>query len=584
MRVVVLGGYGVFGSRLCRLLARDGHAVWIAGRRRDRAAALARDLGPNAYALVVDRTGDPDAALAVDPDVIVDAAGPFGTYADLGDPYRVARLCVRHGIDYLDLSDDAGFTAGIAVLDAEARSAGCRVLSGASSVPGLSSAAVAELSRGMTSILRIDGAILPGNRAPRGASVIAGIVAQLGRPLRVWHGGRWREERAWGAARRIALAPDLVRRGRMIAVPDLALFPSAFGARSVTFHAGLELRALDLGLRVLAAIRRVWPFAVTPGRAAALRRLAALTEPFGSDRGGMRVAVVGTLPDAPSPVEREWRLVVEGGDGPFVPGVVCRAVLRRLERDPGSMPPGARPAIAAVSLAEAEAAMADLAARTDRRARAHPALFQTVLGPHWDGLPPALRALDDVHDQETFTGAARVVRGRTWRARLVAAVFGFPPAGDDVPVQVTKTRVETPRGPAETWERRFGPHAFRSRLAAGDATDRVTGQIEERFGPFAFDLALSPEGTGLRWTLLRGRCLGCPLPAWLLPKTDTREGVDGGVFRFDVALFAPLGGGLIVRYEGWLRPDADRDGQRAANGSHPGQTNRPRSERLQAGR
>ncbi|MFV0409911.1 MAG: NAD-dependent epimerase/dehydratase family protein [Paracoccus sp. (in: a-proteobacteria)] len=32
MKVLVIGGYGVFGSRLARLLLRDGHRVTIAGR------------------------------------------------------------------------------------------------------------------------------------------------------------------------------------------------------------------------------------------------------------------------------------------------------------------------------------------------------------------------------------------------------------------------------------------------------------------------------------------------------------------------------------------------------------------------
>ena len=43
MRVAVVGGYGVFGERLCRLLARDGHEVIVCGRDSDKAAALAAE-------------------------------------------------------------------------------------------------------------------------------------------------------------------------------------------------------------------------------------------------------------------------------------------------------------------------------------------------------------------------------------------------------------------------------------------------------------------------------------------------------------------------------------------------------------
>jgi saccharopine dehydrogenase-like NADP-dependent oxidoreductase len=58
------------------------------------------------------------------PDAVVDAAGPFQAYRN--DPYCVARFCISHGISYLDLSDDAAFTAGISGLnEAAARCQAC---------------------------------------------------------------------------------------------------------------------------------------------------------------------------------------------------------------------------------------------------------------------------------------------------------------------------------------------------------------------------------------------------------------------------------------------------------------------------
>ena len=50
----------------------------------------------------------------------------------------------------------------------------------------------------------------------------------------------------------------------------------------------------------------------------------------------------------------------------------------------------------------------------------------------------------------------------------------------------------------------------------------------------------------------RGWLAGIPLPAFLLPKAQIREYDEGGAFHFDVALHAPLTGGLIVRYLGVL--------------------------------
>ena len=134
---------------------------------------------------------------------MIDAAGPFQTYGE--DPYRVARAAVRAGCHSLDLADDAGFVAGIARLDAEARAAGVSVISGASSVPAISAAALDELTRGLDSVSVVGSAILPGNRAPRGLSVVRAIAGQAGQPLDLWRGGRWERARAWGGLRRFSL-------------------------------------------------------------------------------------------------------------------------------------------------------------------------------------------------------------------------------------------------------------------------------------------------------------------------------------------------------------------------------------------
>lgn len=538
MKVVVVGGYGVFGSRLAELLVRDGHDVVIAGRSLDRAARLAARL--RCTALAVDVRADPRPVFAVSPQVVVDAAGPFQAYG--ADPYCVPRLCVEYGVDYLDLSDDAAFTRGLAVLDAEARAAGRRLLSGVSSVPGISSAIAADLARDFAEVLLIDTAILPGNRAPRGASVIASIVGQLGTTSRAWRGGRWREQRCWTDPRRIRLGPDLVRTARCIEVPDVQLFPAFFRARSVVFRAGLEVAILSAGMRLLGAMRRRWTMEVTPRRADLLRRFANLLLPFGTDRGGMRVAVVGRTRDGV--IEREWRLLAEGGHGPYIPAVAARALIRRLD----SVPPGARACLAEITRAELEQAMVELSVRTSVEERARPALFEAALADRWRELPRELQALHEVHDVESFSGMAAVTRGHSPVARLAAWLFGFPPATDAVPLTVTMRRTDG----GETWERNFGGRVLRSQLASAP----VAGRVRERFGPFTYELALDVVRDGLQLPVRRGWFLGIPLPRWLLPGSDSREYVQDGVFHFDVGLSAPLHGGLVVRYRGSLRSDA----------------------------
>ena len=446
MKVVVLGGYGVFGSRLAELLVRDGHNVVVAGRNLGKARALSEKLG--CAALAVDARREPAALFAASPDVVVDAAGPFQTYGH--DPYVIPRLCIEHGADYLDLSDDAAFTAGLEVLDDLARRARRRLLSGASSVPGLSSSIAADLCTGLDDILLIDTAILPGNRAPRGASVISSIVGQLGTSTRVWRGGTWRDQQCWSDARRIRLSADLERSGHFIEVPDILLFPAFFGARSVMFRAGMELGIMNVGMRGVGWLRQRWTFDITPRRAELFRRIANLLLPFGTDRGGMRVAVVGRK--GTEVVRREWRLIAEAGDGPYIPAVAVRAIVRRLEQ----LTPGARPCLAEAPRTEMEQAMADLAVSTVMDETPSPSLFQAVLADRWADLPPEVQSLHDVQDIESFSGKARVTRGSSTIARLSAWFFGFPSATDETPVRVIKDAHEARRNlGAELWRTGF---------------------------------------------------------------------------------------------------------------------------------
>lgn len=526
MRVLLLGGTGVFGSRLARLLVRDGHGVTIGARNLAAAQALAGELC--CAAVQMDRTGDLQALAGHE--VIVDAAGPFHAYGD--DPYRLARAAIAAGLHYLDLSDNSAFCAGIIALDAEASAAGLCVISGLSTVPALSSAAVRALA-GDAVPRMIDTAILPGNHSPRGLSVMTSILTQAGQPMQVWRGGTWTRARGWSDPQHYRLPGGLVRQAWQIEVPDLALFPGHFGADTVVFRAGLELGVMRYGLAAFAALRHALPIPVNRPVVRAFKLVADLLAPLGSGRGGMSVMVI---------VDQErrwWRLMAEHDDGPFIPAVAARALLRRAD-----LPVGARPALEAITLSEAEAAMADLRVKTERVAEPLVHIFPLVLGPAFDALPKAIRRTHQTADISRWRGQATVHRGTGLWSRLLGWVVGFPSEADQIPVEVTKS--VTDRG--ETWQRRFGQRQFRSHLAA------TQQGMTERFGPFTFLLRLRVDEGVLHYTVEAAWFRPLPLPRWLLPASESRESVKDGRFHFDVKLHAPLTGDLLVHYQGTLTP------------------------------
>lgn len=400
---------------------------------------------------------------------------------------------------------------------------------------------MAALSGDLSGIDVIDSAIIPGNRAPRGRSVVSAILSQVGTPLQVWRGGRWREMRCWSDRRVHSLSASIRRSAYVIGVPDLILFPQFFSARSVLFRAGLELSVMNVSLGILSRLRALGLFGTTRFITALAYYLSVALKPFGTDEGGMVVTVIGEKDK--QMIRRRWQLVATAGEGPFIPTVTARALLRRADH----IATGARPCLAEVSLAEIEDAMSDLSVETGNSEEPDITLFQSALAERWNELSPIARRTHCVRDMESFSGLASVERGGSPLARVAGWLFGFPEAGMDIPLTVTKTRTDK----GEMWERNFGGTVFRSRL-----TPSREYHFREQFGPFTFELELPVTDGTMYLSVRRGWFLGIPVPKFLLPSSDSREYVEDGVFRFDVGLSAPSGGGLIVRYRGTVSPDA----------------------------
>lgn len=540
MRVLIIGGSGVFGARLAGLLVTDGHDVTIAGRTQATLDATVVEHGGTA--LLLDRDASDLAERLMGYDVVIDGAGPWQAYAR---PH-VAQAAIRAGAHYLDLCDDADFTANISALDADAKAAGVAVISGVSSVPALSSAAATELAQGLTDIHLIESTILPGNRAPRGLSVMRAILAQAGRPLRFWHAGEWIYRPGWSTLEPVPLTTDTKslkpRRASLIGAPDLALFPSHFRTRSARFRAGLELPILHLGLWALAWLTRLKLIANLATFARPMRWLAARFEPFGTDEGGMVTRVLGFDADGQAH-DRRWTLIVSGGDGPTIPTIAGRVMVERLAE--GETAPGARPCMAEFPLTQAVAAMAELRATTVSTSAPIQPMFATMVD-GFDTLPAQTRALHDVLHARRWKGRARITRGTHPLARVVSWVFRFPKATPDTPAEVLMERTEQ----GETWTRTFDRDCFCSHLA------HRGGRSTERFGALKFELDLHVSGGDLHYPVKRGWALGIPIPSFLLPTSQATERVEDGRITFNVRLSAPIAG-LLVHYEGWLEAADD---------------------------
>lgn len=553
LRVLVLGGYGTFGGRLARLLCDEPRlTLLIAGRSLGKARAFAAALQARAAVEPVrmDRSGDVAAALAVlKPDLVVDASGPF---QDTGpEPYRLVEACIALKICYLDLADATAFVAGISGLDACARQTGVFALSGCSSFPALSFAALDALRPGFANIETVTAGIAPSPRARMGLNVVKAVCSYAGKKVPLIRDGKPTIGRGLidGIEKTIAppgCVPLRRRRFALADAPDLALLPQAIpGLQSAFTGAGTEPQILQRLLGRFAWLVRLGIVRSLSPLAPLFHRTSQLFA-FGEHRGGMFVAVTGKTADG-SALERSWHLTAEGDDGPFIPAMAAEAIIRGWLA--GTKPePGARPAAGAVTLADFEPLLARFAIRTGIRetsAVEHRSLYRRMLSSAWADLPPAVAAMHDGMETRTVEGRAKVERGTGLFARLTAAIIGFPAENADVPVSV---RFECDGG-RETWTRTFAGKSFRSIQSAGTGGDEHL--LAEDFGPFRVLIALVPESGRLRLTIRRWRFLGLPLPLFLAPGGDTFEEERDGRFRFHVEIKSPITG-LIVRYTGWL--------------------------------
>ncbi len=538
-RILIIGGYGGFGARLSRRLAFKGHVVLVGGRSARKAAAFAATID-GGEAIAIDRDGDVGAVLVnARPELVVDSAGPFQ-----GSGYQVPKACIALGIPYLDLADARDFVCGIGALDGAARTAGVAVASGASSVPALSGAVARHLADGLDRVTAVETALSASSRSSAGRSVAQAVLSYVGKPVRLWRGGRWQERSAWHELRKerysVTGAQPLSRLVALCDVPDLELLPEMLPGRpAITFRAGNESPAQMAALWLLSwPVRWGWLRSLT-GMGRWLLPLQRWVGRWSSDRSAMAMTLKGWR--GGRPVTRRWTIVAEQGDGPEIPTLAAELLAEDLLA--GRVPAGARNAADLLSLEQFEPRFARLAVRNETaELETGWPLYRRLLGEMFDRLPPAVRAMHEVHGDSGAAGEGEVRRGGGVIGRLIGAIVGFPPAGS-YPVHVEFLQ----RGDRERWIRHFGPHRFWSWFSIKD------GLLYERFGLLRFGFALPCDESSLRMRLMRWSAAGVPLPLFLAPRVDAREWQEGDRFRFDDRITMPLIGELI-HYSGWLRP------------------------------
>jgi hypothetical protein len=559
MKILIIGGYGTFGSRLSRLLANQSQlTLLIAGRSIKNAQSFCHELNNNLATILPLYFDRNDSQIesrlqSIQPDLVVDATGPFQSYGK--DPYRIVKACLATSINYLDLADASQFVKNIVQFDNQAKEKNIYVLSGVSSFPVLTAAVVRRLAKGLTTIHSIKGGIAPSPYADIGRNVIRAIASYSGQQMPLVRNGQLTVGYALTETMRYTISPPGYlplnnRRFSLVDVPDHQALRDLWpNIDSIWIGAGPIPEILHRLLNSLAWLVR-WRLIPSLSPLTLLFYRVIKVVRWGENRGGMFVSIQG-IGKQGQKIERSWHLLAEGDSGPFIPSMSIAAIVHRTLE--GKKPiNGARAATTDIDLEDYERLFEKHIIVTGQRELKNIndtelTLYQKLLDQAWYKLPQSLQRMHAYKTVTKVAGFAKVESGTSIASRFIAMLFRFPQAGEEVPVQV----VFQPKATGELWTRTFIDKSFSSWQTEGHG--RSDKLLNERFGPFTFGLALVVKSSKLYLIVRNWSFLGIPLPILLVPNGDSYEYDDNGRFCFNVEI-KHIFTGLIVRYTGWLEP------------------------------
>lgn len=339
--VLIVGGYGNFGSYIAKRLACEPTIqLVIAGRSLDKATAFCQSLDAvnQPVPVALDITHNlANSLAAINPHSVIHTSGPFQAQ----DAF-VARACIDQGCHYIDLADGKDFVTSITALDAAARDKGLLVVSGASSVPCLSSCLIDHYQGAFDPLTHVEYGITTAQKTNRGLATTAAVLSYAGAAFDTLIDGHMQKVYGWQNVHR----HDFNGLGKRFLgncdIPDLALFPARYpNLKTVRFYAGLEISVMHLGLWGLSWLRRLRLLPPLNRLAPFLLKSSFLFDHFGSDTSAFFMTLSG-MDQAGKPKQISFDLTARSGDGPFIPCMpavlLARALTNGTLHQTGAMP------------------------------------------------------------------------------------------------------------------------------------------------------------------------------------------------------------------------------------------------------
>lgn len=326
---MILGAAGNFGSKIVSNLVKANTRLVLAGRTKNSLELLESNikaLYPSAIIeiAVFDITKEiVDQLTRLKPFIVINTCGPFQNV-----DYFVATACINFGIYYIDLADSRRYVGGFHnALNNITIKNNCLAVTGASTVPCLSSAVLEHYKEEFGSIDSLIFGITPGQKTERGIATVAAILSYLGKPFAPYPGSKitygWQN---------LYLQDYPVIGKRWMAnceVPDLDLLPQYYGLKYIKFSAGMENTILHFCIFFLSWLVRLGVIKNLANYAKPLLKLSFLFDYFGTADGGMHMIIHGRDKDN-NLKTLKWFIIAKNGDGPHIPTIPAIILTKKL--------------------------------------------------------------------------------------------------------------------------------------------------------------------------------------------------------------------------------------------------------------
>lgn len=354
-KIMILGGYGHFGIKIAEALVKDNIPIIIVGRDQDKLTNAMRYLKQKYPAASIagscfDVHKSLDEKLKeLKPSIIIHTSGPFQN-----QDYSIPKICIENHVHYLDIADARDYVRDISTLNELAIQNNVIVISGASSVPGLTSAVIDEYKPTFSELHHLKFGISSGQQTPGGVATTRAILSYTGKEIPSYQGAKDKVI-GWQGLHRVLLPGCGKRWQSNCSIPDLDLFPEHYGLKSIEFYGGVESNFLHLSLWAISWLVRWGVPLQLENHANFFYRVAKAFDRFGSDAGGLYIFLSGKdLQHKPKSIQ--WYIVARKNHGLYIPTIAAIVLAKKIFRGKYSTL-GAKPCVGLASLQELLAEM-----------------------------------------------------------------------------------------------------------------------------------------------------------------------------------------------------------------------------------